>query len=80
MVGTLPETFIITGNAIMSKQLRVLGSFRFANVFEDALKMVASGIIGLEGIITATYGFNEIPMALEKALEKKDVMKIQIVS
>lgn len=80
LVGTLPESFIITGNAIMSKQLRLMGSFRFANVFEDALKLVASGIIDLNGMITHTYSFNEIPKAMERALEKKDNMKIQIVS
>ena len=80
LVGTMPETFTITGNAIMSKQLRILGSFRFANVFEDAMKMVASGIINLNGMITDTYGFDETPLALLRALEKRDSMKIQIVA
>ena len=80
LVGTLPETFNISGNLIMSKQLKLLGSFRFANVFEDAIKFVASGIICIDGIITATYGFNEIPKALERALDRKEDMKIQIVS
>lgn len=80
LVGTLPETFSITGNAIMSKQLRLLGSFRFANVFEDAMNMVAAGKINLEGMITDTYTFNDIPMALQRALERRDSMKIQIVS
>jgi L-idonate 5-dehydrogenase len=80
MVGTMPETFTIFGNAIMSKQLRILGSFRFANVFEDAMKMVAAGIINLEGMITDTYAFGETPLALSRALERKDSMKIQIVT
>lgn len=80
LVGTLPESFTIIGNAIMSKQLRVLGSFRFANVFDDALKLVASGQIDLDGIVTKTYSFDDIPTALEKALEKNGNMKIQIAS
>lgn len=80
LVGTMPETFAIDGNAIMSKQLQILGSFRFANVFEDAIRMVAAGIIQLDGMITDTYSFNETPQALQYALTHRERMKIQIVS
>jgi threonine dehydrogenase-like Zn-dependent dehydrogenase len=64
----------------MSKQLRLLGSFRFANVFEEAINLVAAGIIKLDGLITDTYAFAETPLAMERALEKTNSMKIQIVS
>jgi threonine dehydrogenase-like Zn-dependent dehydrogenase len=58
----------------------LLGSFRFANVFEEAIKLVASGIINLEGMVTNVYPFDETQMALQRALEKNESMKIQIVS
>ena len=80
LVGTLPETFSISGNVIMNRQLRLLGSFRFAHVFEEALKLVASGIIELDGIVTATFSFDDIPLAFQQALEKNGHMKIQIAS
>ena len=80
LVGTLPENFTIAGNLIMSKLLRLLGSFRFANVFEEAIKLVASGIINLEGMVTNVYPFEETQMAMQRALEKNETMKIQIVS
>lgn len=80
LVGTMPETFAIDGNIIMSKQLQVLGSFRFANVFEDAIRMVAAGIIQLDGMITDTYSYDDTPQALQYALTQRDRMKIQIVS
>lgn len=80
LVGTMPESFTIEGNHIMRKQLRLLGSFRFANTFEDAIRMVASGVINLHGLITDTYGFQDTATAMKKALEKKGVMKIQIAS
>jgi len=80
LVGTMPETFSITGNAIMSKQLNVLGSFRFAHVFEEAIRMVAAGIIQLDGLITDTFPFEETPQALQDALTRHERMKIQIVS
>jgi 2-desacetyl-2-hydroxyethyl bacteriochlorophyllide A dehydrogenase len=78
LVGTLPSNFSIPGNLIMNKQLKLFGSFRFANVFEEAMKMVAAGIINLDGIVTHTFSFNEIPKAMECALEKDNVMKVQI--
>jgi L-iditol 2-dehydrogenase len=80
LVGTMPETFSITGNAIMSKQLNILGSFRFAHVFEEAIRMVAAGIIQLDGLITDTFPFEESPQALQEALTRHERMKIQIVS
>ncbi|MEI6581953.1 MAG: L-idonate 5-dehydrogenase [Chitinophagia bacterium] len=80
LVGTMPETFSITGNAIMSKQLNILGSFRFAHVFEEAIRMIAAGIIQLDGLITDTFPFEETPQALQEALNKQERMKIQIVS
>jgi L-idonate 5-dehydrogenase len=78
LVGTLPDQFSIPGNLIMNRELKLLGSFRFANVFEDAINLVSAGIINLEGIVTDIFRFEDIPLAMEKAIEKKGVMKIQI--
>ena len=78
LVGTLPQSFSIPGNLIMSKELRLLGSFRFANVFEDAMNLVAEGIINLDGIVTNIYDFDDIPLAMQRALEKNRIMKVQI--
>ena len=78
LVGTLTESFSIPGNLIMNKELKLYGSFRFANVFEDAMNMVAAGIINLDGIVTDTYSFDDIPQAMQRALDKNGVMKVQI--
>lgn len=78
LVGTLPEQFSIPGNLIMNRELKLHGSFRFANVFEDAMNLVSAGIINLDGIVTDVFGFEDIPLAMVKALEKNGVMKIQI--
>jgi 2-desacetyl-2-hydroxyethyl bacteriochlorophyllide A dehydrogenase len=78
LVGTLPELFSLPGNLIMSKELKLFGSFRFAHVFQDAINMVAAGQINLDGIVTDIYGFDDVPIAMEKALAKDDVMKVQI--
>ncbi|MCE2848994.1 MAG: L-idonate 5-dehydrogenase [Chitinophagaceae bacterium] len=78
LVGTLPELFSLPGNLIMSKELKLFGSFRFAHVFQDALNMVAAGQINLDGIVTDIYGFDDVPIAMEKALAKENVIKVQI--
>ena len=78
LVGTLPELFSLPGNLIMSKELKLFGSFRFAHVFQDAINMVASGQINLDGIVTDIYAFDDVPAAMQKALAKENVMKVQI--
>jgi L-idonate 5-dehydrogenase len=78
LVGTLPELFTLPGNLIMSKELKLHGSFRFAHVFQDAINMVASGQINLDGIVTDIYAFDDVPAAMQKALAKENVMKVQI--
>ncbi len=80
LVGTLPEEVTLPANLIMSKQLRVFGSFRFAHVFEKALTMVATGEIDLDGMVTDSYGFDGIPQAIQRALSKEKVMKVQVSS
>jgi 2-desacetyl-2-hydroxyethyl bacteriochlorophyllide A dehydrogenase len=78
LVGTLPEQFNFPGNSVMSKELKVLGSFRFAHVFRDAINMVATGQIDLNGIVTDIFGFEDTVPAIQKALTKDKVMKVQI--
>ena len=58
----------------MNKELKLYGSFRFANVFEDAMNMVAAGIINLDGIDTDTFSFDDIPKAMQYALDKNGVI------
>ena len=80
LVGTLPEEVTLPANLIMSKQLKVFGSFRFAHVFEKALTMVAAGKIDLDGMVTDTYGFDAVPQAMQRALSKDKVMKVEVAS
>jgi threonine dehydrogenase-like Zn-dependent dehydrogenase len=63
----------------MNKELKLSGSFRFANVFEDAMNLVAAGIINLDEIITDTYAFENLPEAMLRALEKEQTMKVQVI-
>jgi L-idonate 5-dehydrogenase len=78
LVGTLPEELMLPANLIMNRELTIRGSFRFANVFEEALDLVAKSIIRLDGLITHTFQFEQTPEAMMKAMRKSEVMKVII--
>lgn len=77
-VGTLPQEAPIPANLIMSKELTVIGSFRFAHVFPMALEFAASRRIKVEALISRTFPFEETPQAMAMAVAKEGVIKIQI--
>lgn len=79
-VGTLPPEVPIPANLIMSKELTVTGSFRFAHVFPMALQFAASRRIHVEPLISRTFPFDETPQAMAMAVAKEGVIKIQIES
>ncbi|MGL5019326.1 MAG: L-idonate 5-dehydrogenase [Luteolibacter sp.] len=79
-VGTLPPEVPIPANLIMSKELTVTGSFRFAHVFPMALQFAASQRINVAPLISQTFPFDETPQAMALAVSKQGVIKIQIES
>ena len=79
-VGTLPPEVPIPANLIMSKELTVSGSFRFAHVFPMALEFAASRRINVGPLISQTFHFDETTQAMAMAVAKEGVIKIQIES
>ena len=77
-IGSLPEDVTLPANLIMTKELTVKGSFRYAHVFETAIALVAGGQLNLDGIISKTYSFEEVPQAMQHALSKDHVVKVQV--
>ena len=64
----------------MNRELNLRGSFRFANVFGEALRLVAAGIIPLDGLVTHVFPHEETPQAMRVAASRQSVMKVQIAS
>ena len=79
-VGTLPSEVPVPANLIMSKELTVIGSFRFAHVFPMALQFAASRRIKVEPLISKTFPFDQTSLAMAMAVAKDRVIKIQIES
>ncbi|MBC8130176.1 MAG: zinc-binding dehydrogenase, partial [Rhizobiaceae bacterium] len=74
----------VTANSIdipiaMNKELRIEFVFRYANVFERAIALIASGKVDLKPLITETFAFEDSIAAFERAAQAlpKDV-KLQI--
>ena len=77
-IGTLPVKNELTFNMIMEKELQLIGTFRFANVFPTALKLAASGRINLQTMISKVFPFTQLPEALRTAHRKENIVKVQV--
>lgn len=77
-IGTLPGDSPLPANLIMSKEQALLGSFRYANVFEKVLDLIASGRISVDHLVTTVFPLEELPAAVESAARKGSVIKVQV--
>ena len=59
-------------NQVMSRQLDVLGVFRYANMYPRAVRLVENRGIDLKRLITHRFSFDETEKALGFARDKKD--------
>jgi L-idonate 5-dehydrogenase len=77
-IGTLPADCSLPANLIMSKEQALLGSFRFANVFEKVLDLIAGGRIRAEHLVTNVFPLAELPAAVQAAALKASSIKVQV--
>lgn len=80
LVGLPVETVSLDVPAAISKEVRIETVFRYANIFDRALQLIASGKVDLKPLITGTYDFSESIKAFERAAagNPQDV-KLQIL-
>jgi L-idonate 5-dehydrogenase len=77
-VGTLPDGTAIPANALLTRELQYVGSWRFANVFDRVIAMVVSGRIDPRPLITGIHPFDNLPDAIIEAGSGENVLKMQI--
>jgi L-idonate 5-dehydrogenase len=77
-IGTLPTPAAAPLNSIMAKELNVIGSFRFANVFSTALELAVSGRVNLPALISAVLPLSDMQRAMDLAIGKNEIVKVQI--
>lgn len=78
-IGTLGmEDIPLPANQLMVKEIQFIGSFRYGNVFDEAIRLVDSGSIDLSPLITNVLPISEISKAMILAADRKNALKVQV--
>lgn len=77
-VGIPPPEEKIPLGLIFFKELDYKASFRFCDVFEEVMDLCASGKVKVKNLISCTFPFNDLEMAIQHAGETEDTLKIQV--
>ena len=77
-VGTLPPSVTLPLNNVMVKELNLIGSFRFANVFQMSLDLMAKRRVDVRGLISTVLPLADMQTAMDRAVAKSDVIKVQV--
>ena len=79
LVGLPVEKVSFDVAGAISKEVRIETVFRYANIFDRALELIASGKVDLKPLITATFNFSQSIAAFERAAGgKPSDVKLQI--
>ena len=80
LVGLPPGPVAFDVNAAIAKEIRIETVFRYANVFDRALQLVAAGRVDLKPLLSATFPFARAVEAFERASEgRPSDVKLQIL-
>ena len=80
LVGLPVEPVALNVPAAISKEVRIETVFRYANIFDRALQLIASGKVDLKPLITGTYAFSDSIKAFERAAQgNPEDVKLQIL-
>jgi L-idonate 5-dehydrogenase len=77
-VGTLPAEVTLPLNDIMARELTLAGSFRFANVFDAALRLLAMRRIDVKPLVSKVLSLERMNEAMAMAVAKDGVVKVQV--
>ena len=65
-------------NQLLVRELQFIGSFRYGNVWEEAIRVVAAGRVNLQLLISRVFPLKQAPEALALACAKTGVVKVQL--
>jgi L-iditol 2-dehydrogenase len=65
--------------AALDKELTFKTVFRYRHVYPAAIEAVASGKINLKGIVTHTFGFDELQVALDRSASERGAIVKAVV-
>lgn len=78
-VGTLPaDELPLPANQVMAREIRFVGSFRYGDVFDEAIRLLVAQRINLQPLISSVLPIDNIGDAMARALARDNTMKVQI--
>lgn len=77
-IGTQPATVTLPANLVMSRELTVIGSFRYAHVYPMVLDAMRTGRVDVAEMISAVYPFDRMQEAMDRAVSRNGVVKVQV--
>lgn len=80
-IGTLGvEDVPLPANELMVREISLLGSMRYGNVFDEAIRLVQARRIKVDRLISDVFPFARIDEAMAKAAGKGRALKVQVTT
>jgi L-idonate 5-dehydrogenase len=80
-VGNLPGGAIpVPANAVMAKEIDLLGSFRFSDEFAEAVRLIVAGEIDVTAIVTAQFPMEEAVAGFRASLDRGQNAKVVLTA
>jgi L-idonate 5-dehydrogenase len=78
-VGTLGAADVpLPANQLMNREVQLVGSFRYGDVFGDAISLVAEGRVKVTELVSEVFPLAGAAKALDRAADAASVIKVQI--
>ena len=77
-IGTIAQNVDLPFNLIMAKELTVVGSFRYGDIYPISMNLIATGRVGVAPLVSEIFPFSETTKAFELAAERGNAIKIQV--
>ena len=78
-IGTIgTEDVPLPANQLMVREIQLVGNFRYGNVFDEAIRLVAAGRVNLRPFITGLFPLKDTAQAMVQAADKAHALKVQI--
>jgi L-idonate 5-dehydrogenase len=77
-IGSIARPVELPANLIMAKELTLLGSFRYGEVYELAMNLLSTRRTDVRPLVSATFPYEEAPQAFRLASERGETVKVQV--
>nr|WP_321980882.1 L-idonate 5-dehydrogenase [uncultured Cohaesibacter sp.] len=75
-VGMTPGDVSLPINTLITKEISLVGTFRFDAEFEKAAQLISSGAIDVSDVISHTFGFRDAEEAFSCAMDRSKSVKV----